>query len=165
MLITLPTGAQQVLTVNQEPVIALGLSADGTRVAACSMDECVRVFDVRTGARLHELPHPSLPFSIALSSEVLVTLAEDMHTRVFDLATGELRTELDGSVTTDDFVSQRYWETLGEGPITFHLQRDTTPRARFQDAMEETLILKDGLVLGRGRTERDFLYVLKLHIP
>ncbi|QDE66999.1 High-affnity carbon uptake protein Hat/HatR [Myxococcus xanthus] len=164
-LITIPTGAQQVLTVSPEPVISLGLSADGTRVAACSLDECVRVFDVRTGARLHELPHPALPFSVAMSGEVLVTLANDMHTRVFDLATGELRTEFAGSVPTDDVVSRRYWETLGEGPVTFHLLRDTTPRACFPDAMEEILILKDGLVLGRGRTERDFLYVLKLHMP
>lgn len=165
VLIALPNGAQQVLTVSPEAIIGLGLSADGTRVAACGMDGCVRVFDVRTGARLHELPHPAQPFAASLSGEMLVTLANDNHTRVFDLATGALRTEFEGSVPTDDVVSRRYWETLGEGPVTFHLQRDITPRARFQDAMEEILILKDGLVLGRGRTERDFLYVLKLHLP
>ncbi|MFP2956288.1 WD40 repeat domain-containing protein [Myxococcus sp. 1LA] len=164
-LYTLPTGAQQVLTGSRESVIGLGLSADGTRVAACSLDDQVRVFDVRAGARMYELPHPSLPFSVALSDEVLVTLAEDLHTRFFDLATGTLRTELPGSTEADDAVSRRYWELLSEGPVAFHQQRATTPRVHFQDAMEEMLILKDGLVLGRGRNERDFLYVLKLHMP
>jgi hypothetical protein len=30
-------------------------------------------------------------------------------------------------------------------------------------SLEESVLLRGGLVVGRGRTERDFLYVLMLH--
>ncbi|WP_223643674.1 WD40 repeat domain-containing protein [Corallococcus sp. EGB] len=164
-LFDLPSGTERVLHVGASPVIAVGLSASGGVVAASCVDERVRVFDSRTGALRYELLHPAAAFPVALSDEVLVTQADDQRTRFFDLATGAQRAELDGCAVPEDVVRRRYWEALGEGPVAFHRQLEPAPFAHFQDEMEEVLILQEGVVLGRGRAEQDFLYVLKLHEP
>ncbi|WP_426749670.1 WD40 repeat domain-containing protein [Myxococcus sp. Y35] len=164
-LCELPGGAQRVLRVAGAPVIGLGLSDDGSLVAACCMDKRVRLLDSRRGVVLHELPHPALAYAVAVGDEVVVTQADDMRTRVFDLATGALLVTLDGCAPPEDVVRRRYWETLGDGPVAYHRQQEHSPFVHFHDAMEEILILREGLVLGRGRTERDLLYVLKLHDP
>ncbi|HEX8440262.1 hypothetical protein [Archangium sp.] len=53
-------------------------------------------------------------------------------------------------------------QALGEGPYALHRRLEPTPLVHFHDAMEQTVLLREGLVVGRGRTERDCLYVLKL---
>jgi hypothetical protein len=60
-------------------------------------------------------------------------------------------------------MHQQLWEALGEGAYALHRRREPTPLVHFHDSMEETVLLREGLVVGRGRTEREFLYVLKLH--
>ncbi|MCP3100231.1 High-affnity carbon uptake protein Hat/HatR [Myxococcus sp. K15C18031901] len=163
-LFDLSTGQGRTLRGGDSPIIGLGFTDDGTRVAACAMDWRVRVFDTRTGALLHELPHPSLAFAVALRDGLLVTRANDLHTRIFDLETGALRADLDGGSEPDDVTRGRFWELLSDGPVSFHSKLDpTTPLTWFEDSLEEVLILQDGLVVGRGQTVKDFLYVLRLH--
>jgi len=165
VLFDLSTGTQRVLHLAQAPIIAVGLSANGAFVAASSQDLRVRVVDTRKSALVHDFRHPAPAFPVALNDEVLVTQANDLRTRIFDLATGAQRAALDGCAVPEDVVRRHYWETLGDGPIAFHRRLEPTPFVHFHDAMEETLILRDGLVLARGRAEQDFLYVLKLHDP
>ncbi|MCE9672129.1 WD40 repeat domain-containing protein [Myxococcus stipitatus] len=164
-LFDLSTGASRSLRAGEEPVIALGFTPDGARVAACGLDRRVRVFDTGTGALLHELPHPSLPHTVGLGDGLVVTRANDDHTRLFDLATGALRATLEGGAEPDDLLRRRFWEQLSDGPVSFHprLAPETT-LARFQDPLDEVLILQDGVIVARGRTAKDFLYVLKLHL-
>jgi WD40 repeat protein len=165
LLFDLPTGSHRTLHVSESPVIGLGLSANGAIVAACCLDKRVRVFDTRTGGLLHDLPHASLAFSVAVGDGVIVTQANDMRTRIFDLETGVQHVALNGGAAPEDVVGRRYWETLGDDPVAFHRRLELAPWAHFHDTMEEILILRDGLVLGRGRTEQNLLYVLKLHDP
>ncbi|XXF77088.1 WD40 repeat domain-containing protein [Myxococcaceae bacterium GXIMD 01537] len=158
----LATGSRRAIQVSRHPVVAVALSSDGSRVAACVLDKRVRVFDARTGSPLYELPHSALPYAIAIEDPLLVTLAEDHHTRFFDLATGAPRSVLEDSTEPQD-VKRRYWETLGEGPVSFHRRMDPKPIAHFQDSLESCLILRNGIVVGRGRSLKDFLYVLRIH--
>jgi WD40 repeat protein len=159
----LPTGLRRVLQVSGKPVITVRLSDDGSRVAACSLDARVSLFDVETGRLLYEVPHPALPFAVAMEGDWLVTRSQDRTTRFFDLATGAPRVVLQGDAALDEVTRRRYWEVLGEGPVAFHRRMEPVPMAHFPDALEENLILRDGLVVARGRTLRDFLYVLRLH--
>ncbi|MFE8599059.1 WD40 repeat domain-containing protein [Archangium violaceum] len=159
----LPAGFRRVLQPSNEPVIAVRLSDDGGRVAACSLDDRVRLFDAGTGGLLYEVPHPAMPFSVAMEGEWLVTRSDDQTTRFFDLATGAPRAVIQGNAEPEDVTRRKYWEVLGEGPVAFHRRRDPVPMAHFPDVLEEDLILRDGLVVARGRTLRDFLYVLRLH--
>ncbi len=165
LLFDLPTGKNQTLHVSESPVIGLGLSPNGDIVAACSQDTRVRVFNARTGGRLQDLPHATLAFAVAVGDDVIVTQANDMRSRIFDLQTGALHVTLDGCTAPEDVLDRKYWETLGDQPVAFHRRKERAPFVHFHDTMEETLILRDGLILGRGRTERDLLYVLKLHDP
>lgn len=162
-LFDLATGARRSLRAGPAPVIGLGFTADGTRVAACCMDRHVRVFDAGTGALLHDLPHPSLAYTAAMRDGVLVTRSDDQTLRLFDLATGALQRALEGSAELEDITRRPLWELLGDGPVSFHRRLDPTPLAWFQDSLEEVLILQDGLIVARGRTVKDFLYILKLH--
>ncbi|AKQ68410.1 High-affnity carbon uptake protein Hat/HatR [Myxococcus hansupus] len=165
LLFDLPTGGQRTLHVSKSPVIGLGLSPDGDIVAACCQDARGRVFDARTGSLLHDLPHTSLAFAVAVGDDLIVTQANDMRSRIFDLQTGAPHITLNGCTAPAEVLERRYWETLGDLPVAFHRRKERTPFVHFPDTMEETLILRDGLVLARGRTERDLLYVLKLHDP
>ncbi|QSQ26425.1 WD40 repeat domain-containing protein [Pyxidicoccus parkwayensis] len=165
LLFDLPTGSQRALHVSESPVIGLSLSANGAFVAACCQDHHVRVFDTRTGGLLHDLPHPALAFAVAVGDGVVITQANDMRTRIFDLETGVQRSALNGGATPEDVVRRRYWEALGDGPVAFYRRPELVPWVHFHDTMEEIIILRDGLVLGRGRTEQDLLYILKLHDP
>jgi hypothetical protein len=159
----LPAGSRRVLQVSKEPVIAARLSEDGTRVAACALDEVVRLYDAGTGRLVYEVPHAALPFSVAMEGDLLVTCSEDQTTRFFDLATGAPRAVLQGNAEPEEVLRREYWEVLGEDPVAFHRRRSPVPMAHFQDSLEETVILRDGLVVARGRTLPDFLYVLKHH--
>ncbi|NTX08560.1 WD40 repeat domain-containing protein [Myxococcus sp. CA040A] len=161
----LTTGSLRLIQVSNDDIVAVGLSADGSLVAACGLDRRVRLFDVQTGALKYELPHPSLPFSVSVGEDLLVTQSNDQVTRLFDLATGAPREELPGSATPEDVTRRRFWEVLGEGPVSFHRQEDPTPLTHFQDGLEETVILREGLVVARGRSIKDFLYVLRIHAP
>ncbi|MCY1001099.1 WD40 repeat domain-containing protein [Myxococcus sp. MISCRS1] len=164
-LLDLPAGFRRVLQVSEEPVIAARFSADGSRVAVCTLDDRVRLYEADTGRRVYEVPHPALPFEVAMEGDVLVTRSDDQKTRFFDLATGAPREVLDGNAPPDEVTRRAYWEVLGDAPVAFHRRLDTTPLAHFHDSLEETLILRDGLVVARGLTVPDFLYVLKLHGP
>ncbi|MFY2563167.1 WD40 repeat domain-containing protein [Corallococcus terminator] len=159
----LTTGSLRLIQVSNEEVVAVGLSEDGSLVAACGVDRRVRLYDVQTGTLRYELPHPKLPFAVSVGKDVLVTQANDQRTRLFDLATGTLRTELPGGSEPQDVTRRRFWEVLGEGPVSFHRQEDPAPLAHFQDGLEETVILREGVVVGRGRAIKDFLYVLRIH--
>ncbi|NBD08265.1 WD40 repeat domain-containing protein [Corallococcus silvisoli] len=160
-LFDLTGGSSSVIETSEEPV-GLGLSADGTLLAVCGMDRVVRLYDARTGVLLHAWPHPALAFAVALGESVAITQANDQITRFFDLETGALRGEVEGAVAPEEALRRPLWEALGDGPVAFHQRRDITPLVHFHDAMEEVVILRDGLVVARGRTEKDFLYVLKL---
>ncbi|MCP3140494.1 WD40 repeat domain-containing protein [Pyxidicoccus xibeiensis] len=162
-LFDLPAGARRVLQVSEKPVIAVRLSDDGSRVAACSLDARVRLFDAGTGRLLYEVPHPTLPFSVAMEGDWLLTRSNDQTTRFFDLATGAPGAVIQGSADPEEVARREYWEVLGEGPVAFHRRMDPVPMAHFPDVLEEDVILRDGLVVARGRTLRDFLYVLRLH--
>ncbi|NTX16387.1 hypothetical protein HUA76_37020 [Myxococcus sp. CA056] len=70
---------------------------------------------------------------------------------------------MEGSTEPQDVTQRRYWESLGEGPTAFHRWMDPTPIAHFQDAFEACEILRDGIAVGHGRTQKDFLYVLGIH--
>ncbi|MDY7227035.1 WD40 repeat domain-containing protein [Hyalangium rubrum] len=164
-LFEVPTGTRRVIQAAEAPVIGVGLSADGARVAACCRDEVVRIFDARTGALVRELPHPALAFSVALGEGVVVTMANDQCARFFELATGAPLREIQASVTPREAVGQRFWEALGDGPFALYRREEPEPLVHFQDAMEASVLLRDGLIVGRGRSERDMLYVLKLHLP
>ncbi|HEX8701281.1 MAG TPA: WD40 repeat domain-containing protein [Myxococcaceae bacterium] len=161
-LFEVPAGSRRRIQAAEAPVIGVGLSADGALVAACCRDEVVRIFDARTGALVRELPHPALAFYVALGERVVVTMANDEHARFFELATGEPLAEIQASVTPREAVGQQYWEALGNGPFALHRREDPTPLVHFHDAMESSVLLRDGLIVGRGRSERDMLYVLKL---
>lgn len=162
-LFDLPAGTSRFIQVSNETVVAVAISADGSRVAASDMDSCVHVYDANTGEPLYQVPHPELAYALAIEAPLLVTLSEDHHTRLFDLATGAPRADLEGSTEPQDVVRRRYWEGLGDGPVAFHRRMDPTPIAHFQDALEACFILRDGLVVGHGRTQKDFLYVLRIH--
>ncbi|WP_074951620.1 WD40 repeat domain-containing protein [Myxococcus fulvus] len=164
-LLDLPAGFRRVLQVSEEPVIAARLSADGSRVAVCTLDDRVRLYEADTGRLMYEVQHPALPFEVAMDDDVLVTRSDDQQTRFFDLATGAPREVLDGNAQPDEVTRRAYWEVLGDAPVAFHRRMDTTPLAHFHDSLEETLILRDGIVVARGLTVPDFLYVLKLHEP
>lgn len=162
-LFDLSSGSRRVLQVSRAPVIAAGLSADGMSVAACALDKAVRLYEAGTGRLVYELPHPALPFSVAMGGDLLVTRSQDQTTRFFDLATGTPRAVLQGHAEPEEVIRREYWEVLGEGPVAFHRRMNPVPMAHFQDTLEQTVILRDGLVVARGRTLPDFLYVLKLH--
>lgn len=164
-LFDVPTGSRRVIQAAEAPVIGVGLSEDGALVAACCRDEVVRLFDAGTGALLRELPHPALAFLVALGEGVVITLANDQCARFFELATGKPLGEIQASVTPREAVSLQLWDALGEGPFALRRKQELTPLVHFHDAMESCVLLRGGLVVGRGRTERDFLYVLKLHAP
>ncbi|MBJ6764471.1 WD40 repeat domain-containing protein [Myxococcaceae bacterium JPH2] len=165
VLLDTATGTQRTLAVADEALTGLALSPDGTRGVFACADASVHVFDVATGARLLALPHPDVVFGVAIIDTRVITVSQDQHTRFFDLATGALLSELPGLATLEDVVAQRYWETLGDEPVAFHRPVDAVPLVHFPDVMAETLLLQDGLVLARGHTQKDFLYVLRLHDP
>ncbi|MBU8894018.1 High-affnity carbon uptake protein Hat/HatR [Corallococcus sp. H22C18031201] len=165
VLLDAATGTQRTLAVSDEALTGLALSPDGTRGVFACADASVRVFDVATGAVLHALPHPDVVFGVAVVDSRVITVSQDQHTRFFDLASGALLAELPGLATLEDVVAQRYWETLGDAPVALHRPMDATPLVHFPDVMEETLLLQDGLLLARGHTQKDFLYVLRLHDP
>ncbi|CAM3180587.1 High-affnity carbon uptake protein Hat/HatR [Corallococcus sp. ZKHCc1 1396] len=162
-LFDLTAGFRRVLQVSEEPVIAARLSEDGLRVAVCTLDDRVRLYEADTGRLMYEVQHPALPFLVAMEGDVLVTRSDDQKTRFFDLATGAPREVLNGNAEPDEVTRRAYWEVLSDEPVAFHRRMDTTPLARFHDSLEETIILRDGLVVARGLTVPDFLYVLKLH--
>ncbi|TQF11722.1 High-affnity carbon uptake protein Hat/HatR [Myxococcus llanfairpwllgwyngyllgogerychwyrndrobwllllantysiliogogogochensis] len=162
-LFDLSTGFRRLLQVSEEPVITARLSEDGLRVAVCALDDRVRMYEADTGRLMYEIQHPALPFLVAMDGDVLVTRSDDQKTRFFDLATGAPREVLDGSAEPDEVTRRTYWEVLSDEPVAFHRRMDTTPLARFHDSLEEAIILRDGLVVARGLTVPDFLYVLKLH--
>ncbi|WP_224242448.1 WD40 repeat domain-containing protein [Hyalangium gracile] len=164
-LFELPTGSRRVIQASEAPVIGVGLSADGSLVAACCRDEVVRIFDARTGALVRELPQPALAFYVALGERMVVTMSNDQYARFFELATGKPLAEIQGSVTPREAVGQPLWEALGDGPFALHRREELTPLVHFHDTMEATVLLRDGLIVGRGRSARDMLYVLKLHLP
>ncbi|WP_342376156.1 WD40 repeat domain-containing protein [Myxococcus stipitatus] len=162
-LFELPTGTSRFIQVSNETVVAVAISSDGTRVAASDMDSCVHVYDATTGDELYQVPHPELPYTLAIEAPFLVTMSEDHHVRFFDLATGAPRADVEASTDPQDVIRRRYWEGLGDGPVAFHRRMDPTPFAHFQDAMEACYILRDGIAVGQGRTQKDFLYVLRIH--
>jgi hypothetical protein len=52
---------------------------------------------------------------------------------------------------------------LGEDELAIHRKQDATPRLFFQDAMEQAYILRGGVLVGRGRNEKNALYLLRIH--
>ena len=144
-------------------VVGVDLSADGAIAAACCDDNVVRLVDTRTGAVLHELQHPELPFQVALGEGVVITKANDTHGRFFSLSTGEQLAELPGHVEPDEAVRKEHWVVLGEDELAIHRKQDATPRLFFQDAMEQAYILRGGVLVGRGRNEKNALYLLRIH--
>jgi WD40 repeat protein len=144
-------------------VIGVDLSADGALAAACCDDNVVRLVDARTGAILRELPHPELPFRVALGDGVVITKANDTRGRFFSLSTGEPLAELPGHVEPEEAVNQELWVVLGEDELAIHRKQEPTPRLFFHDAMEQAYIMRGGVVVGRGRNEKNALYLLRLH--
>ncbi len=161
-LFDLATGSKRLVEV-PGAVVGVDLSADGVLAAACCDDGMARLIDTRTGAVLHELEHPEFPYRVALGDGVVVTKANDTHGRFFSLSTGKLLAELPGHVEPDEAVQQEDWVVLGEDELAIHRKQDPTPRIFFQDAMEQAYILRGGVLVGRGRNERNALYLLKIH--
>jgi hypothetical protein len=93
-----------------------------------------RLHDARTGALLRSWPPPSLAFAVALGDGIAITRSEDPVTRFFDLETGEALGEVAGTTAPEDALRLALWDALSDGPV-----------------------------VARGRTEKDPLYVLKLH--
>jgi WD40 repeat protein len=162
-LFDLATASKRLVRVTEGAVVGVDLSADGALAAACCDDGMVRLVDARTGAILHELQHPALPFRVALGDGVVVTKANDTHGRFFSLSTGELLAELPGHVEPDEAVNQEDWVVLGEDVLAIHRRQEPTPHSFFHDPMEQAYILRGGVVVGRGRGERNALYLLRLH--
>jgi len=163
-LFDLATGSRRLVEVTGA-VVGVDLSADGTLAAACCDDSMVRVIDTRTGAILHELSHPALPFRVAFGDDVVITKANDVQGRFFSLSTGALLAEVPGHVEPDEAVRQEDWVVLGEDEnvLAIHRKQDATPRIFFHDAMEQAYILRGGVVVGRGRSEKNALYLLRIH--
>lgn len=161
-LFELATGERRLVKL-PGAVVGVDLSADGAIAAACCDDNVVRLVDTRTGAVLHELKHPELPFQVALGEGVVITKANDTHGRFFSLSTGEQLAELPGHVEPDEAVRQEHWVVLGEDELAIHRKQDATPRLFFQDAMEQAYILRGGVLVGRGRNEKNALYLLRIH--
>jgi WD40 repeat protein len=161
-LFDLAKGSRRLVQVTGA-VVGVALSADGTLAAACCDDNVVRLVDTATGAVLHELQHPDIPFRVAFGDGVVVTKANDTHGRFFSLATGEQLTEIPGHVEPDEAVNQEHWVVLGEDELAIHRKQDIAPRLFFQDAMEQAYILRGGVVVGRGRNEKNALYILRIH--
>lgn len=162
-LFDLAAGSRRLVRVAEAPVVGVDLSPDGALAAACGEDGGVRLVDTRTGSILHELPHPALPFSVAIGDGVVITKANDEKGRFFSLSTGEQLAELAGHVEPEEAVQQEHWVVLGEDELAIHRRQDPTPRLFFQDAMEQAYILRGGLVVARGRSEKNALYVLRIH--
>ncbi|MFL5352136.1 WD40 repeat domain-containing protein [Archangium sp.] len=159
----LATASRRLVRVTEGAVVGVDLSPDGALAAACCDDGAVRLVDTRTGSILHELQHPALPFRVAFGDGVVITKANDEHGRFFSLSTGALLAEIPGHVEPDEAVHQEDWVVLGEDALALHRRQEPTPRIFFQDPMEQAFILRGGLVVGRGRSERDALYVLRIH--
>jgi hypothetical protein len=68
-------------------------------------------------------------------------------------------------VEPDEAVRQEDWVVLGEDEnvLAIHRKQDATPRIFFHDAMEQAYILRGGVVVGRGRSEKNALYLLRIH--
>jgi WD40 repeat protein len=160
----LATASRRLVQATEGAVVGVDLSADGSLAAACCKEDGgVRLFDARTGALLHELPHPALPFRVAFGDGVVITKANDVHGRFFSPSTGALLAEIPGHVEPDEAVQQEHWVVLGEDALAIHRRQEPTPRVFFQDPMEQAFILRGGLVVGRGRSEKDAFYVLRIH--
>jgi len=162
-LFDLATASKRLVRVTEGAVVGVDLSADGALAAACCEDGVVRLVDARTGAILHELQHPALPFRVALGDGVVITKANDTHGRFFSLSTGELLAEVPGHVEPDEAVNQDDWVVLGDDVLAIHRRQEPTPRGFFHDAMEQAYILRGGVVVGRGRSEKNALYLLRIH--
>jgi WD40 repeat protein len=162
-LFDLKTASRRLVRATEGAVVGVELSADGSLAAACCDDGTVRLFDARTGSLLHELPHPALAFRAAFGDGVVITKANDEHGRFFSPPTGALLAEIPGHVEPDEAVQQEHWVVLGEDELAIHRKQEPTPRVFFHDAMEQAYILRGGLVVGRGRSEKDALYVLRIH--
>jgi WD40 repeat protein len=161
-LFDLATGSRQLVQVPGS-VVGVSLSADGALAAACCDDNVVRIVDARTGAVQHELQHPDVPFRVAFGDGVVITKANDTQGRFFSLSTGEQLAEIPGHVEPDEAVNQEDWVVLGEDELAIHRRQDSTPRLFFQDAMEQAYILRGGVMVARGRNEKNALYILRIH--
>jgi WD40 repeat protein len=159
----LAAGSRRLVRVAEAAVVGVDLSPDGTLAAACGEDGGVRLVDTRTGSILHELPHPAPPFRVAVGDGVVITKANDIQGRFFSLSTGALLARIPGHVEPADAMQQDYWMVLGDDELAIHRRQDPSPCLFFQDAMEEAFILRGGLVVGRGRSEKNALYVLRVH--
>jgi hypothetical protein len=100
---------------------------------------------------------------VAVGDGVVITKANDTHGRFFSLSTGELLAEIPGHVEPEEAVHQEDWMVLGEDALAIHRRQEPTPRIFFHDAMEQVFILRGGVVVGRGRSEQNALYVLRIH--
>ncbi|MCY1019147.1 hypothetical protein [Pyxidicoccus sp. MSG2] len=105
----------------------------------------------------------ALDAAVALGDGIAITRSEVPVTRFFDLETGEALGEVAGTTAPEDALRLALWDALSDGPVAFHRRRELAPLVHFPDAMEEVVVLRDGLVVARGQTEKDPLYVLMLH--
>jgi WD40 repeat protein len=79
-------------------VWGMRLAADGKTLAAAGKDTYVRLWNIETGKRVHELPHPGETNGVAFTSDsaTLVTGCQDGKIRFFDVASGKERGALAG---------------------------------------------------------------------
>ena len=90
---------QYVLTGHTDPVVAVAVSADGTRAVTASFDRTARVWDLASGRCEHELTgHTDTVGAVAVSADGTraVTGSDDQTARVWNLASGRCEHELTG---------------------------------------------------------------------
>ncbi len=92
------TGRQRWLERHGHWVRGLALSHDGRFAATSSLDDTVRLLDASDGRQIHSLPghgHVGGRREVAfrLGDRDLVSWGDDMHLRIWDVATGETSSE------------------------------------------------------------------------
>src|SRR5207249_4843678 len=86
------------LEAHKGGIWGMRLAADGKTLATAGKDEHVRVWNIETGMRLHELPHPAKTEGVAFTSDgaTLATGCQDGKLRFFDVASGKEKAALTG---------------------------------------------------------------------
>lgn len=76
------------------PLLAAGLSPDGTRALVTAGDRTVKLWDLNSGRLLQVLPHDDIPLAVSflpmLEGHSTVTGGFDRKARIWNLVTGEL---------------------------------------------------------------------------